>query len=317
MKPSLYLAEPEDFSEKALQKLSDHFEVHFAKTPTPSPSQLLHQFDVIWFRLGLRWDSAILKSISQSRCRIFVTPVTSPDHIDETETKRLGISVLSLRGEVDFLRSIRATAEHTLSLALTLLRKTNAAINDVRMGKWDRDSFRGTEISGKTVGIVGVGRLGLQVAELFKAFGAKVLGFDQDSTSFASFIERRALLPLLGEADLVSLHLSLNDSTRNFFGSNEFAAMKQRSYFINTSRSQIVDESALLKALQEGRLAGAALDVLSGEPQISASHPLVRYAQNNHHLLITPHIGGNTYESFEKTELFMAQKLIEHRPVAS
>jgi D-3-phosphoglycerate dehydrogenase len=116
---------------------------------------------------------------------------------------------------------------------------------------------------------------------------------------------------LLAQSDLVTLHVSLTQQTRGFFGKNEFARMKRGAWFVNTSRGELVDESALLAGLLEGRIAGAALDVLCEERSAGMKdHPLVAYARTHENLLITPHIGGCTLESMEQTEEFLAEKVV-------
>ena len=160
-----------------------------------------------------------------------------------------------------FLRDVRATAEHTLMLMLALLRRAHAAITHVHNGGWNRDLFRGHELHQKTVGVVGYGRLGRIVARYVHAFDARVLAADPHVTSHdvapeVTLVPLEALLPA---ADIVTLHVNLDPATVGFFGRAQFAAMKRGAWFINTSRGELVDEVALLEALQQGHLAGAAL----------------------------------------------------------
>lgn len=138
-----------------------------------------------------------------------------------------------------------------------------------------------------------------------------MLGYDIRA-DFPDDVQRCAtLLELLSKSDLVSVHVSYDVSTHHLLTGPHFAAMKPGAFFINTSRGGVVDEAALLATLERGQLAGAAVDVLSGEPAIDGAHPVVRYAQKHSNLLVVPHIGGNTVESFEKTELFIAEKVLE------
>ncbi len=123
---------------------------------------------------------------------------------------------------------------------------------------------------------------------------------------------------LLERADIVTLHVDLRAGTQKFFTAKEFSMMKEGAWFINTSRGELIDEEALLSALRSGRLAGAALDVLRAENSAGmASHPLVIHARDHDNLIITPHIGGCTTESLEKTELFLAEKLCQRVPACS
>jgi phosphoglycerate dehydrogenase-like enzyme len=116
---------------------------------------------------------------------------------------------------------------------------------------------------------------------------------------------------LLAVADVVSLHVKYDAGTRHLIGRSQLAAMKPGAVLVNTSRGGVVNDAALLEALEAGRLAGAALDVLDGEPAIGADHPLVAYARRHENLLVVPHIGGNTWESFEKTEVFLAGRVVD------
>ena len=137
-----------------------------------------------------------------------------------------------------------------------------------------------------------------------------VLGYDV-RPDFPRGRARRveSLARLLPACDVVSLHVSYGPGSRRLIGRDEISKMKPGAVLINTSRGGVLDETALLEALDEGRLAGAALDVVEGEPDIGASHPLLRYARSHSNLIVVPHIGGCTAESFEKTELFLAKKV--------
>jgi D-3-phosphoglycerate dehydrogenase len=266
--------------------------------------------NVLWVRLRNRIDAEVMAAAQD--LRIIVSATTGLNHIDLTEAERRRIRVLSLRGETDFLREIRATAEHTIGLTLALLRHVTRAHRHVLEGGWDRDLFWGNELNEKTVGVVGYGRLGRIVAGYLQAFGARVLAADPDARAdeIESGVTLLPLVDVLRAADGITLHVNLNAKTRGFFGAEQFALMKPGAWFINTARGELVDETALLAALRSGRLSGAAVDVLNDEHATGMrENPLVIYARANENLIITPHIGGCTTESVEKTELFLAEKL--------
>jgi D-3-phosphoglycerate dehydrogenase len=309
-RPKIIVVETQDFSHAALEKLRSIGDVDLGLSPKATMESAFGDYDIVWFRLAHRITTETIGR--NPRCRVLATPVTGLDHIDLEACRQRGIQVVSLKGEVDFLRTVRATAELTVALAFALLRKIPAATHAVRHGTWNRDLFRGNELFGKTVGIVGLGRLGTLVAGYFRAFGMHVLGYDIRPDFPREVAERAAtLIELLQHSDLVTLHITYDQSTRHLIGEPQFDAMRRRAVLINTSRGGVVDESALLQALQSGRIAGAALDVLDGEPKIDATHPLIDYAAKNENLLITPHIGGNTVESFANTELFLANKVVQ------
>jgi D-3-phosphoglycerate dehydrogenase / 2-oxoglutarate reductase len=249
------------------------------------------------------------------RLKVIATPTTGTDHIDVAEARVKGISVVSLAGETEFLERISATAEHTWGLLLALIRHLPAAHASVIAGRWERDPFKGNELSGKTLGIVGYGRLGRIVARYGAAFGMTVIAFDRNPKP-SDGVKFVGIDDLLSRADVVSVHLALSADTERFLDRGRLAMMKPGSVLVNTSRGRIVDEAALLELLRSGRLAGAALDVLADETSADGSwlsrNPLREYARKHDNLLITPHIGGLTAESTERTNMFIIEKLARH-----
>jgi D-3-phosphoglycerate dehydrogenase / 2-oxoglutarate reductase len=312
MRLKTLVAESRGFSTEAGELLRQVGDLVLADLNRADLLQAVCEADVLWVRLRHRIDTEVLAAAPD--LRIVVTPTTGLNHIDTEEAHRRSIRVLSLRGEVDFLREVRATAEHTLALVLALLRRIPAAATHVRGGGWDRDLFRGHELSDKAAGVVGYGRLGRLVAHSLKALGARVLVADPHvkRETVESGLVLLSLDELLRKADIVTLHVAYSSTTHGFFGQREFSLMKEGSWFVNTSRGELVDEIALLAALRSGRLAGAALDVITDEHSGQLSeHPLIRYARDHDTLIITPHIGGCTVESMAKTEVFMAKRLVE------
>jgi len=214
------------------------------------------------------------------------------DNIDTEAAARAGIVVTYAPAENSL-----SVAELVLGLLLSLARRIPAAWADTRNGGWDRKEFTGVELSGRTLGLVGLGRIGRLVAERARAFGMRVLAHD-DLIPAAAFdeVEARAVSfqQLLAESDAVSVHVPLLDSTRRLFGEGEFAAMKSTAWFVNASRGEVVDERALTAALQSGKIAAAALDVREVEP--SARGPL----NEMDNVILTPHIGAFTFEAQER-----------------
>lgn len=303
------VAEPEGFSPAVLSLLRQAADVELHACTRGELRRAFGVYDAIWVRLGHRIDRDIV--VGGSRCRVLAVPTTGLDHIDLDACQKRGVRVVSLRGEVAFLRDVRATAELSVCLALALVRKLPQAVASVRAGRWERDRFRGRELYGKTAGIVGIGRLGNIVGSYFAGLGMHVIGFDPNPMEPGAQIERVETLDvLLRSADLVSVHVSYDASTRNLIDRRALLLMKNSAILINTSRGGVIDELALLDALEKGEISGAALDVLDGEPEIDGDHPLVRAAATRDDLLLVPHIGGNTVESFEKTERFIARKVI-------
>jgi D-3-phosphoglycerate dehydrogenase len=305
------IAEARSFSPQATLKLSAAgFLLTLADLNRAELKAALATAHILWVRLRTRIDADLLRSAPDLRC--IVTATTGLNHIDEGAAAARGIRILSLRGETEFLQNVHATAEHTVALMLALIRKLPCATWRAARGDWDRDRFRGTELFGKTVGIVGYGRVGRMVARLVEAFGSSVLACDPclRNGPGGNEIGSVPLYQLLRQSDIVSIHANLTGRSEGFFGRRQFHAMKPGAFLINTARGELLDEAALVEALAAGRLAGAALDVLSGERAAGMlEHPLVRYAKRHANLLITPHIGGCTAESMEMTECFLAERL--------
>ena len=307
-KLKLYIAERNDFSNEVFQELETRFEIIDFKENI-SIKEILKQVDIFWFRLAHKLDSTVLDK--STKCKYLLTPVTGIDHIDEKLCNELGIQIICLRGEVDFLKNVRATAEHTIALTLALLRKIHPAVSDVQSGNWNRDNFRGYELYEKKVGILGYGRLGKIVARYFHAFDCEISYFDIEEKIGDTFcVKLNSIESLFENNDIVSLHIPLNEKTIGIINKDLLQKMKVNSILVNTSRGAIINEIDLIEVLKFKSIKGAALDVLDGEPNIQDSE-LVKYSKTNSNLIITPHIGGNTYESFAKTEKFLADKLAQ------
>jgi D-3-phosphoglycerate dehydrogenase len=310
MRRTILVSESSNFSSAAAKRLEQAGRVTWADLDRPGLLANVRQADLLWVRLRHQIDREVIDAAPQLKA--IATPTTGLNHVDVAYAKSRGIEVISLRGETEFLQKIYATGEHTLALILALVRHLPASARHVTEGGWDRDLFRGRELHGKTAGVVGYGRIGRMVADYLRAFGMRVLAADPVvNRAPAPGVEMTSLEDLLERADLVTLHVSLTERTNGFFGKREFAAMKSGAWFINTSRGELIDESALLDALGSGRIAGAALDVLCDERSSGMNdHPLVAYARTHENLLITPHVGGCTLESMQHTEEFLAEKVV-------
>ena len=310
-KVDILIVESHDFPAEALASLEEIGNVQLADLDQSALADAVGDFDVIWVRLRNQINRDIFSKAT--RLRAVASPTTGLNHIDLDEAERRGIQVLSLRGETEFLKNVRATAELTLGLMLALLRRIPAAVWDTRAGRWQRDEFRGGELFGKTAGVIGYGRLGRLVAGYLNAFGSRVLACDPNvnSSDVEPVVELVPLRELLARADMVTIHVNLDPTTEGFFGRPEFESMKPGALLVNTSRGELLDEAALLTALQSGKIGGAALDVLRNEQNSDlGANPLFEYSRKHENLLITPHIGGCTTESMAKTEIFLAEKVV-------
>ncbi len=303
--------EPVGYSKKAKVELEKLGELTEATPTREELIQLIPEYDVLIVRLAHKIDRKIIEAARL--LKVIVTATTGLNHIDLNAAEQHGIKILSLRGETSFLQKITSTAELTMGLILSLTRKIPQAHQHVLSTGWDRDSFKGHELRNKTLGIVGFGRLGRIVARYGKAFFMNVVATDPFVNSAPHWVRLVELEELLATSDIISLHVNLSEKTRNFFGREQFQLIKKKAIFINTSRGELVDESALIEALESGQISGAGIDVLTGETS-GSSHwlqesSLWKYAKKHNNIILTPHIGGATYEAMEETELFMVNKL--------
>lgn len=245
--------------------------------------------------------------------KYIVTATTGLDHLDAEEIKARKIKVLSLRGEDDFLRTIPSTAEHTWALLMALVRKIPQACHDVQTGHWQRDKFRGHQLQGKTLGIIGLGRTGTQVAQFAAAFKMPVKYHDPYA-HFSGLEKVDSLVELVASCDIISLHVHLSDETRNLMNSSVWQQVKPGLFFINTSRGGLVDEVSLVEALKDGRVAGVASDVLATEQHNFKDSYLYTAFLSGQNVILTPHLGGATWEAMNTCEEFMVSEFqnIQH-----
>jgi len=225
------------------------------------------------------------------------------DNIDVSTATRHGVIVMNTPGG-----NTISTAEHTMSMMLALVRNIPQAHHSVQSGKWDRKSFVGTELQGKTLGIVGLGKVGTEVARRSAAFGMRILVYDPvQSSEVASKIGANIveLDQLLRESDIITVHSPLIPETKGLIGEHAFTVCKKGVRIINCARGGIVDEAALVKALDDGRVAGAALDVFEKEPPENPA--LVRHPK----VVLTPHLGASTEEAQEKVAIQIARQVCD------
>ncbi|MBI5557295.1 MAG: hypothetical protein HY885_06620 [Deltaproteobacteria bacterium] len=307
--------EPKDYSHIARDILASFAHVYEDELSRKKLLTIIPKYHILITRLANKIDREVIDA--GVNLRYIVSATTGLDHIDVNYANKKGIQVLSLKGERSFLENITATAEHTWGLLLSLYRRTCSAHQDVLQGTWQRDRYRGNELKGKVLGILGYGRLGKMVASYGRSFKMHILIHDPYIVNTGcSDIKNVPVNELLSSSDILTIHVPLTPETENLINSDKLSLMKKSSVIINTSRGKIVDERALLASLEKQNIAGAALDVMAGEENFRsgreswpASDPLVQYAGKHANLLLTPHIGGATWESMHQTEIFMAEKL--------
>ena len=214
--------------------------------------------------------------------------------------------------------------ESCVMLLLALMKSLVHANMSVRAGLWPREALRGTDLRGKTVGIIGFGQMGSSFAEKLRGFGVRILGHDKYKSGFSrAGIEECGLDQMLDESDVISLHLPLTAETQHFANAAFFNRLKKPTWFLNTSRGGVVHTKALLDAIDDGRVIAAALDVLEFEkPELDGLDPSNDQTTQHrlmHHdrVLLTPHIAGVTHEGKFKMADVLATKILHHFPHAT
>jgi phosphoglycerate dehydrogenase-like enzyme len=224
------------------------------------------------------------------RLRLVATRTAGYSHIDARAAEARGVAVAVVPSA-----ATESVAEFVFGSLLALQRKLFDARESTRVGRWEYRDFRGFELAGKTLGVVGVGRIGTRVAQLGRAFGMSVIGWSRRE-SHTPGIERTTLDDLLRRSDVVSVNVALTDETYGLLGAAELALMRPHAVLVNAARGGIVDETALLEQLEQGLIGGAVLDVLEREPPGRELDRLSR-APN---VLVTPHIAWHTDEALSR-----------------
>jgi D-3-phosphoglycerate dehydrogenase len=262
---------------------------------------LLPDYDALIVRSQVQVDGAAIAA--GTRLKVVGRAGVGVDNIDVEAATRAGIAVVNAP-----TANTLAAAEHSLALMLTLARRVAAADASVRRGEWRRADFMGTELGGKTLGILGLGRVGLAVADRARAFAMNLLGSDPLVSAEAAATYGVRLVDvdeLLRESDVVTLHVPLVAQTRGLINAPRLGRMKRGALLINVARGGVVDESALAVALTSGQLGGAAIDVFAHEPL--GDSPLLS-APNT---VLTPHLGASTAEAQARASLEVVQGVLD------
>ena len=311
MKKTLLICDYKNYSKEDLLKLSNKF--NLVKKHFKDNQEFFNYFkkfpnsiDILFITIGFFVTDTMIKKF-QKKLNIIFSPTTGRNHIIVKNKKINVITLLNIKNKI---QKIQSTSELTWGLILNLTRKIIPASKRNFLKKLNREKYIGNDLLGKTILIIGHGRIGKQLCKFARVFGMKIKIFEIKYNQ-----SKKNLYDLLALADIVVLCINFCDNNKKYFNRKCFSKMKKNSYFINTSRGELVDEKALLNFLKNKNLSGAALDVLANENHINSNtnHPLIDYSKKNTNLIITPHIGGATFESFKITRTDLIDKFLNDK----
>lgn len=263
---------------------------------------LAPNYDAFVIRSGVKITKKILDSGASGKLKIVGRAGVGVDNVDKEAAKAVGIVV-----ENTPFGNTNAAAEHTLALMIILSKHIIHSHKTMKEGKWDRKSFEGTELKHKTLGLIGFGNVGKKVAKVALAFEMNVLVYDPylpDEKFKELGVKKAELAEIYANADYITVHVPLTDKTKNMISDKEFDAMKKNVRILNVARGGVIDEDALLRALNSGKVAAAGLDVYSEEP------PMKKELIAHESVVCTPHLGASTIEAQENVGIEVAEQIV-------
>jgi D-3-phosphoglycerate dehydrogenase len=261
----------------------------------------MDKYDVIFCnpnKQNYKLDKDILENFNGT----ILTASTGLNHIDMKYCNDNNIKVLSLTKDYDLINDLPSTAELAFGLMCSMLRNIPSSFEDVKVGGWDYDMYMGHQLKGKKVGIIGCGRLGTMMKDYCFAFGMIPLLYDP-------YKLYKDFDLLLEESDIISLHVHATDETRHMINKKVLGKMKNNSYIVNTSRGEIVNEHDIVDALRSGKLKGYATDVIEDEYGNRENSPILKGIKEGLNIIVTPHVGGMTWEGQQKAYKWAIGKL--------
>ena len=295
------------YSPDAVEPLKAYGSVDILPSNRSRLLEIIHEYHALWCHTDLKIDKEVL--YRAGKLKVINTASTGTDHIDRDEAARCGIRVLSITSDYGLLEGFTGVAEYAWMLILAGFRNLRQNVNRVLTGGWADENTSGNAVSGYTVGILGLGRLGRISAEIGKAFRMHVLGCDLEPIEIPG-VEQVDFDTLLAESDVITIHIHLLPENLHLFNAETFAGMKDGARLVNTSRGDIIDETALIDALESGKLASYGTDVIHNEWRNNMlDSSLVQYAAAHENVIILPHLGGGRNKTAE-ARAFSAKKLI-------
>ena len=298
----------DEISQEGLQPLLDDSRIELdvrVGLTIPELHELIGGYDAIITRSGTRVDAPLLDHGRQ--LKIIARAGVGIDNVDVEYASNKGIIVVNAP-----FGNTNSAAEHTMALLLALCRNVTQANHCLKAGDWKRAPFTGYELKGKTMGIIGLGKVGGRVALRAKAFEMEVLAFDpyiSEKRGEDLGVRLVSLDDIVRFADVVTVHTPLNEETRGMIRAEHFRGMKDGVLVVNCARGGIIDEAAMLEALESGRAAGAAFDVFTEEPPQSE---VVKKLIAHPHMVVTPHLGANTFEAQKNVAVDVSREIVNY-----
>lgn len=268
--------------------------------------EIIHIYEGIIVRSKTEADKELINKASN--LKYIARAGAGTDKIDNKLCEKKGIAILNApEGNRD------ALGEHAAGMLLTLINKIHKADHEVRNGVWDRENNRGYELLGKTVGIIGYGNMGSAFARRLSGFDCKVLAYDKYKSGFSNlYVKEAGLKDLYLEADILSLHVPLTSETESFYNYEFFSQFKKDIILINTARGKILPLKDLVRLMEEGKIKGAALDVLENEKintLLNTNDTVFQKLISRFDIVFTPHVGGWSYESYARINDVLVDKI--------
>lgn len=303
---NIYITESSHYSKKALniyKKFGCNLFFNIDKDQIGS-------IDCLLVRLGTRLDSSFLKPFLN--LKYIISPTTALTHIDIDECKSRKIKVISLRDCKKDLSKITSSSEHALALSLSLVRSLPNYFEQSKNGIWDRYTYPIRELSSLNIGIIGLGRIGEKLFNIYRTIGSNVNWFDINKSSKYSnyYLDKNQLIQ---ESDLIIISASYNKGDDPIISNKEVYLFDKNKYLVNISRGAVISDSALENLFRTNKLFGFATDVITQEDhnQSVSSSIIYKLMEEGFNIIVTPHIGGAAKEAMGKTEVFVAQKFIK------
>jgi D-3-phosphoglycerate dehydrogenase len=266
----------------------------------------------IYTRLSLNLDENFL--IQYPNLKFIGCPTTSIDHLDKEFCERNNISLITIGKQKKLLKNITSTAELATWLLIELSRNPSKYAKNVLEGKWNRYEYTNQSLNGKTLGIIGLGRVGKQVARVFSNLGMKIIFFDSKKYILSKYKRVFSINQIAEQSDFITIHVNGTDENKNLIDREFLKHLKQSgSYIVNTSRGLVVNEVDVVESLTKGNLVGYATDVLDGENTYGikwlSTNPLWKELMRGGNLVVTPHIGGATIDSLLRVDNYVLKVL--------